>query len=50
MRHNNSYVMDIDLDNPQNSNPTKIREIQNISLYEFVDIDGNGIYSPDDTA
>ncbi|MCF0221627.1 MAG: hypothetical protein HUK19_04975 [Fibrobacter sp.] len=50
LRHNNSYVMDIDLDNPQNSNPTKIREIQNISLYEFVDIDGNGIYSPADTA
>lgn len=50
MRHYNSYVMDIDTENPLNSNPTKIREIQVIDLYKFVDIDGNGIYSPEDTA
>ncbi len=50
MRHYNSFVMDIDPLNPLNSNPTKIREIQDIELYKLVDIDGNGLNSPEDDA
>lgn len=50
MRNYNSYVMDIDSVNPLNSNPSKIREIQDIEAYKYLDVDGNGIYSPADTA
>lgn len=50
MRHYKTYVMDIDSVNPLKSNPTKIREIGNIDHYRYLDVDGNGIYSPDDIA
>lgn len=50
MRHYNAYVMDIDSKNPLNSNPTKIREIKDIEFYKYLDVDGNGKYSPADTA
>lgn len=50
MRHYDAYVMDVDFVNPNNSNPTKIREIKDIGRYEFIDVDGNGVFSPADTA
>lgn len=48
MRHYETYVMDIDSVNHLNSNPTKVREIKLTERYNFIDIDGNGIFGEED--
>lgn len=48
MRHYETYVMDIDSVNYLNSNPTKVREIKLTERYNFIDIDGNGIFGEED--
>ncbi len=48
MRHYETYVMDVNHENYQESNPTKIREIKLTERYRFIDIDGNGVYGEED--